>query len=189
MLYDALEASGLLANTCLILTSDHGEMNERGVSGHGTNLLYEPVLRVPLLIFEPGREVGVDVYDNVSSIDLLPTLAHLTGQPIPDWAEGAVLPPFAPLPKRDVYAVRATQSLPSAPLTIASLAQVTENYKLHYYLGYKKLPEEGMVKLFDIKADPEKMTDLSATKKSITDELLAQLKAKLQEVNQPYLGG
>ncbi len=189
MLYDALETSGLLADTYLILSSDHGDVNERGISGHGTNLMYDPIIRVPLVIFEPGREVGVDVYDNVSAIDLLPTLAHLTGQPIPDWAEGAILPPFAPLQERNVYAVRATQNAPSAPLTIASLAQVTGDYKLHYYFGYKSLPDEGMVKLFDIKSDPEEMTDLSVTKKSVADELLHQLKAKLQEANEPYLGG
>ncbi len=188
-LYDGLEALGLLDDTYLILTSDHGEMNERGISGHGTNLLYEPIIRVPLIIFEPGRESGLEVYDNVSSIDLLPTLAYLTGQPVPDWAEGTILPPFASLPKRDVYAVRAVQNAPTAPLTIASLAQITENYKLHYYFGYKNLPPDGMVKLFDIKSDPEEMSDLAHTRKSVADELLAQLKEKLQEVNRPYLGG
>ncbi len=188
-LYDALETSGLLDSTYLILTSDHGEMNERGVSGHGTHLLYEPIIRVPLVIFEPGRETGLHVYDPVSSIDLLSTLAHLSGQPIPDWVEGTILPPFAPSSKRNVYAVRATQNSPSAPLTVASVAQITENYKLHYYFGYKNLPPDGIVKLFDIQADAEEMTDLSHAKKTVTDELLAQLKDKLQAVNRPYLSG
>src|SRR6266498_5564007 len=57
-LYDHLESSGVLDNSWLILTSDHGEMNERGISGHMTNSLYQPILRVPLMIFEPGRQTG-----------------------------------------------------------------------------------------------------------------------------------
>lgn len=187
MLYEALEVSGLLEDTYLILTSDHGEMNERGISGHGTNFLYEPIIRVPLIIFEPGREAGMDIYDNVSSVDVLPTLAHLTGQPVPEWTEGVILPPFARLPERNVYAFRATQNSPIQPLTIGSAAQVTENYKLHYYFGYKRLPAEGMVKLFDIKSDPEEMVDITATKQSVANELFNQLQTKLQEVNQPYL--
>jgi choline-sulfatase len=184
--YNALETSGILDNTWLVLTSDHGEMNERGVSGHGTHSLYEPLVRVPLMIFEPGREVGMDVYDNTSAVDLLPTLAHLTGHKIPEWTEGVVLPPFAKAPSRNIYAVRATENAQYAPLTVASVAHIKENYKLHYYFGYDKLQGVEMVKLFDVKSDPEEMTDLSKSKKSTADELLNQLKTKLAEVNKPY---
>ncbi len=54
--YDSLGASGLLENTWVVLTSDHGEMFERGISAHSTDALYEPVIRIPLMIFEPGRD-------------------------------------------------------------------------------------------------------------------------------------
>ena len=60
--YDHLEENGFLENTWIVLTSDHGEMFERGIEGHRTPVLYEPVVRVPLLIFEPGRESRTDIY-------------------------------------------------------------------------------------------------------------------------------
>jgi arylsulfatase A-like enzyme len=40
--YSGLEKSGRLDDTLLILTSDHGELNERGINGHGTESLFEP---------------------------------------------------------------------------------------------------------------------------------------------------
>lgn len=186
-LYDALETSGALENTWLILTSDHGEMFERGIFGHGSKVLYQPVIRIPLLIFEPGRSAGLDVYEPTSAVDVLPTMAHVTGQEPPAWSEGRVLPPFAPdLLTRGVFSVQAIDSDPNAPLTQASVSLVREKYKLHYYFGYDENNREDIVKLFDIQSDPEELTDLAQTKKGIADELLDELKTELTEVNEPY---
>jgi arylsulfatase A-like enzyme len=188
-LYASLEQSGLLEDTWLVLTSDHGEMFERGIIGHSTSALYQPVVRVPLLIFEPGRTEGVDIYEHTSAIDLLPTLTHVTGEPAPDWTEGVILPPFASakeMPDRNVYVVRATENGQYDPFTIASLALVRDDYKLHYYFGYKQTPDE-LVKLYNIKSDPEEMNDLAAVKRETTAELLNELQTKLKEVDAPYL--
>ena len=57
--------------------------------------MYEPVVRTPLIIFEPGRRERLDVHTPSSTVDLLTPLAHVTGHAIPDWAEGKVLPPFS----------------------------------------------------------------------------------------------
>lgn len=54
-LLDHLEKTGALENSYLLVTSDHGELLERGVKGHVTPLLYEPLVRIPLLISTPGR--------------------------------------------------------------------------------------------------------------------------------------
>ena len=187
-LFNALETSGVLDNTWLILTSDHGEMFERGIFGHGSKVLYEPVIRIPLLIFKPGRTAGLDVYEPTSAVDVLPTLAHVTGQESPTWSEGRVLPPFAPdSPDRGVFAVQAIDSDPNAPLTQGSVSLVRENYKLHYYFGYDENNREDIVKLFDIESDPEELTDLAQTKKGTVDELLDEVKTKLAEANKPYL--
>lgn len=186
-LYDFLESSGLLENTWLILTSDHGELNERGISGHSTDALYEPVVRIPLMIFEPGRTTGMDVHEHTSAIDVLPTLAHLTGQKIPEWVEGTILPPFrADDRARDIYVLRANNNAQYAPLTVASTTLVRENFKLHYYFGYPIVPQEGLIKLFDVAADPEEMNDLSLSRKGIADDLLRELKATLAQVDEPY---
>ncbi|HJR79759.1 MAG TPA: sulfatase-like hydrolase/transferase [Anaerolineales bacterium] len=189
-LYNHLESSGLLENTWLVLTSDHGEMFERGISGHSTDALYQPVVRIPLMIFEPGRQVGVDVHAVTSAVDVLPTLAHLTGERIPDWTEGNILPPFASssqIPDRNVYLMRANNNDQYAPIAMASTMLVRENYKLHYYFGYPEVPAEGLIRLFDIASDPEELLDLSSSKKEIASQLLHELKAKLTEIDQPYL--
>jgi arylsulfatase A-like enzyme len=188
-LYNSLKQSGLLEDTWLVLTSDHGELFERGIIGHSTSALYQPVVRVPLLIFEPGRTEGMDIYDHTSAIDLLPTLTHVTGEPLPDWTEGLILPPFAPAPRmpdRNVYVVRATENGQYDPFSMASLALVRGDYKLHYYFGYKQTPD-GLVKLYNIKSDPEEMTDLATVKRETTAELFNELKQKLKEVDEPYI--
>lgn len=187
--FDQLESSGLLENTWLVLTSDHGEMFERGIAGHMTNALYQPVVRIPLMIFEPGRRTRLDIHEYTSAIDVLPTLATLSGKEIPSWAEGAVLPPFSSAEssrERNIFLMRANLNDQFAPLTIASTMLVREGYKLHYYFGYPETPGEGVVRLFDIVADPEEMVDLASSKRSTAMMLLDELKSKLREVDEPY---
>lgn len=189
-LFNFLETNGLLENTWVVFTSDHGEMFERDISGHSTDAMYEPVIRIPLLIFEPGRTQRLDIHTPTSAADVLPTLAHVTGQVIPNWTEGLILPPFAesdPGSDRSVYLMRASKNGQFAPLTQASTVLVKGRYKLHYYFGYNKLDIDELVKLYDVVSDPEEMNDLALTQKGVADEMLRELKAKLEEVNKPYL--
>lgn len=188
--YNALDASGLLENTWLVLTSDHGEMFERGISAHSTDALYQPVVRIPLLIFEPGREAGMDIQVPTSAVDVLPTLAHVTGHAVPDWTEGMVLPPYAAAnadPARSVYVLRAAKNGQLAPLTRASTMLVKGRYKLLYFFGYSDKRVQDSVKLYDLEADPEELDDLSSSERDLAAQMLSELKLKLAEVNRPYL--
>jgi len=189
ILFDRLKGSGILDNTWLVLTSDHGEIFERGINGHSTDAMYEPLLHIPLMIFEPGRTERMDIHDRTSAMDILPTFAHLTGQSIPSWTEGRVMPPFASVdPERSISAVRAIKNPQLAPLTRTTLTLAKGRYKLIYYLGYEKdrnLPET--IQLFDLENDPEELVDLSELEKDVAQTMLGELKAKLGEVNEPYL--
>jgi choline-sulfatase len=166
-------------------------MFERGVQGHQTPLLYEPVIRIPLMIFEPGRQTRTDVYTSTSAIDVLPTLLHVTGQQSVEWTEGTVLSPFSttnPTPNRSVYVLEAKKNKQFAPFTIATTALRKENYKLMYFFGYRELGTEGeRIELYDLANDPEELNDLSLSKREITAELLNELKQKLEEIDEPYL--
>lgn len=190
-LMDQLDASGILENSWVVLTSDHGEMFERGIWGHWTPVLYQPVIRIPLLIFEPGQDIRRDIYENTSAVDLLPTLLHVTEQQPADWSEGMVLPPFNQSfdTKRSLYAVQSLHGEPYLPLTVATTVLVRGQYKLMYFFGYDELGGLGSerVELYDIKNDPEELNGLSSAKRETTVELLMELKAKLSEVNKPYL--
>lgn len=188
-LFSHLESTGILENTWLILTADHGEMFERGIWAHSTPTLYQPVVRVPLMIFEPGKQTREDVFTNSSAIDLLPTLLHITGHPIPNWTEGMVLPPYNLISKASngIFAMQAKNNDPQLPLTETSIVHVQDNYKLIYYLGYDALgADKERHQLFDIQADPEELTDLSQIKRETASELLNIVKTHLNEANEPY---
>jgi arylsulfatase A-like enzyme len=80
---DSLEATGLLENTLIVRTSDHGEMGlaHGGLRQKNFNM-YEESQRVPLVysnprLFPRPRTTGA----LVSHVDLLPTLASLFGAP------------------------------------------------------------------------------------------------------------
>ena len=189
-LMEEMDQSGLLQNTWVVLTSDHGEMFERGVLGHITPLLYQPVIRVPLMIFEPGQQTRTDIYANTSAADLLPTLLHLAGKGQAHWSEGNVFSPYAPTkpnPERDLYVVQARRNDQYKPLTVATIVLVKGQYKLMYFFGYDELGGKERVELYDVQADPEEMNDLYSSKRETADELLNILKTKLAEVNKPYL--
>lgn len=190
-LMSRLQGASRLEDTWVVLTSDHGEMFERGILGHITPVLYQPLLRVPLIVFEPGRKVRADVFSNTSAIDLLPTLLHVTGQPAAGWSQGQVLPPFVPAepdPARSLFVVDAKTSPPGAPISKASLAVIKGQAKLVYFLGFDAPGTGGAerIQLFDLRDDPEELDDLSASKPGLAGDLLAELRQTLTEANRPY---
>ena len=187
---DKVEKSGLLENTWVILTSDHGEMFERGIRGHLTPVLYNPVVRVPLLIFVPGQKRRTNIYSNTSAVDVLPTLLHVTGHQPANWSEGTVLPPFQPVDpeqERELYVLQARRNAQYEPLTVSTIVQVKGRYKLMYFFGYEELSGKERIELYDIEKDPDELNDLYLPEKDVVTEMLGSVKAKLLEVNQPYL--
>jgi arylsulfatase A-like enzyme len=82
MLFDVLDRRGVLADTWLIVTADHGESfgEHAGCFCHGASL-YDTELHVPLIISPPGGSVRNQVVDEVVSLrDLAATIADLAGQ-------------------------------------------------------------------------------------------------------------
>jgi arylsulfatase A-like enzyme len=79
-LFDTLQSGGVLDNTVIIVTSDHGEeLGEHGLFEHGESL-YRPEIQVPLLFVLPGRgQSSVVVREPVSLRDLPATIVELTG--------------------------------------------------------------------------------------------------------------
>ncbi|HEX3447117.1 MAG TPA: sulfatase-like hydrolase/transferase [Isosphaeraceae bacterium] len=79
-LFDTLERRGVLDQTLVIVTSDHGEeLGEHGLFEHGESL-YRPEIHVPLLIVLPARNQSPEVVrETVSLRDLTATIADLVG--------------------------------------------------------------------------------------------------------------
>jgi tetratricopeptide (TPR) repeat protein len=77
-LLNALNRAGLASRTAVLLTADHGEsLGEHGERQHGL-LVYDGVIRVPLIIAVPGLGPHI-VQTQVRHIDLAPTIAVLAG--------------------------------------------------------------------------------------------------------------
>ena len=69
-----LKASGELKNTVLIFTSDNGFFHGEHRVPQGKVRVYEPSIRVPLLIRAPGMPRGVHRRQPVGNVDLAPTI-------------------------------------------------------------------------------------------------------------------
>ncbi|HVC08579.1 MAG TPA: sulfatase [Elusimicrobiota bacterium] len=76
-----LSKAGLDSSTMVVVTADHGEMlGEKGLLAH-TEGLYEPILRVPLVIRDPalpGR-AGARARGIVERADIMPTILERAG--------------------------------------------------------------------------------------------------------------
>jgi arylsulfatase A-like enzyme len=184
-LINSLENSGALDNSYVVVTSDHGEMFERGIDGHVTKLLYEPLTHIPLLISAPGQKKRQDIYAPTDNVDVLPTLLHLTGRPVPDWAEGVLLPALGGTEdmERGVFTLEAKGNRAYTPIIQATVAMVKGNYKMIYYAGYES---EDSFELYDLENDYEELEDLYPAQPSFSKALKDELLEKLNSVNAKY---
>lgn len=88
---DAFSSKGLLDDTLVIAVADHGEsLGEHGEDEHGV-FLYEPVIRVPLIMAGPGVKPGHVASEQVRVIDLLPTVTVALGLPHAQTLDGEAL--------------------------------------------------------------------------------------------------
>jgi hypothetical protein len=150
----------------LVVTADHGE--EFGEHGQLTHLqLYDEVMHVPLLIVLPDGRGGTRVREQVSLVDLMPTvlaLAQVPGPPSDGIALDGVLRGTAPMPPRDaLYG----QSLPY-DLTGKQWRFIARTVEEKCMLG-----EHDIGDCFDLVADPGEHAPLSPS----TSESMVRLHA------------
>ncbi len=188
-LFQFLKDSGLTENSYIMVMADHGELFERGELGHVTKLLYDPVVHVPMMILSPGQIGREDVHTFTSSVDLLPTIAQLTGNPIPAWAEGKLLPKFGGVEDdhRSIFSMDAKFNSSFAPLVNYSMSITRDHHRLAYYC----FPKDNYQKFefYDLDADPEEMKDLYPSHPSLAKAMQDELLQKVMEVNKPFQHG
>jgi arylsulfatase A-like enzyme len=90
---EALESSGKLDNTLLILYSDHG---------HG--FIFKTNVRIMLLMRFPNAEHAGRLQANLQNLDIAPTILDYLDQPIPAWMEGESFLNQEPDPERLIFA-------------------------------------------------------------------------------------
>ncbi len=154
----------------VVIASDHGEeFMEHGELGHGLSL-HRELLQVLLLLRAPVRgEEGQIVTRNVTTLDLLPTLAELIGlEPREEW-EGrslvGLLDGDAVIGERTLFGHRRLEGDPPAELWTA----VSGDWHL--------IERDGHFQLYNLSNDPQERLDLSAARRDVTARLAAELEA------------
>ena len=96
---DELRKRGVEDNTIIIFTSDNGLITgEHGITGIW--LMYEPSIRLPLIIYDPRRPEasrGKALSELALNVDYGPTLLDLAGVEIPAAMQGRSLLPLLAL--------------------------------------------------------------------------------------------
>lgn len=162
-----LREAGLLSNTCIIFTSDHGHM----VGEHNMwsmTPFYEASAKIPLIIVPPNDEerlgVGAEDCRFAEFGDIMPTLLDLAGIPIPEQVDQLSL---VDNEQRDYIYGEHGEGVRAQRMIRKS------RYKLIYY------PVGNRFHLFDIESDPRETTDLINDSTHVDE--LANLKSLLLE--------
>ncbi|MBY0275601.1 sulfatase-like hydrolase/transferase [Candidatus Binatia bacterium] len=181
-----LRTLGVLDDTILVVTADHGdEFFEHGQKGHAKTL-YDEVLHVPLVVRYPRRiAAGQRVAEQVRATDVAPTILGLAGV--------AATPGFgAPGLAREHRSLDLTPYVAGAPprpglpalpafsttrwLGGRQNALRTAGAKLIRY--QPPLPHRAGIEVFDLGADPGEQTNLHG---SMRDQFLATLTPRLED--------
>jgi len=185
-LIDRLESEGVLENSYVIATSDHGEMFERGFAGHGSLMMYEPVLKIPLLIHAPGQKERQDYYSLTSNVDILPTLLNISDNEIPDILDGKKLPGYGGIEnsERPVFALDAVENSAFQPINKAVISMHKSNYKLIAYFGYPSY--DHAYEFYNLENDPEEMINLADSNSADFVRTKEELLDNLADANRPH---
>lgn len=177
--YKKLEELGLLKNTIVIYTSDHGEMD----GDHGLYekfCLFEGSVRVPLVISQPGRLPEHRTSNAlVEYLGIWPTLAELTGGPLP---QGIDSHSFAQL-VRDPDAEGPEAIFSEYNLRSQHDCYMVRTKRFKYIENHSDIPE-----LYDLEADPGETRNRSADPalKHVRAELVERLRAWYDPSRNPF---
>ena len=82
-LFQQYKDLGLYEDTIFVMLGDHGEaFGEHGIIKQHDNAIYEEGMHIPLLVHDPQNPEGRRVEENVSELDVLPTVADALGYDI-----------------------------------------------------------------------------------------------------------
>ncbi len=179
--FTQLEKEGHLANTLVIVTSDHGEeFNEHGGYGHGKKL-FQDLIHIPLIVWSPDLiEQPRERTEVVSLLDIFPTLLGALGIQTPDSLQGRDLSSliWGPSPPPDGFDGDAFSELLKGDRTWRSY----HNGRYHYIVAKAKRgqaqpnPEEW---LFDLQDDPREQRNLIAKRPALADRMRERFREML----------
>ena len=179
VLVDWLRAAGLLDETVLVVTADHGEeFWEHGRFEHGHSF-YEELIRVPLLIRPPGGRRGGEArpMTPAQQVDVVPTVLHALGMQIPVDLDGQIL------------ISGGSANVPSDPRPAPSfnLLYAGTRQGQAVQMGEWKLVQwlDGFPELYNLTDDPRESINLAGA----DPERVTRLGGELERLSRADLGG
>lgn len=160
-----LKEQGLLENTLLVVTADHGEaFAEHGTVGHGHHL-HDELVRVPLWFSGPGPFARPETHEvSVGLIDVLPTFFDWAGLTDIPQRHGRSLLPLIEGRTREGHPVHSEAvvrgGMASPGVDRYQVAVRTEAWK--YVVTLDRTSHAVTEALYDLRADPEERADLLA---------------------------
>jgi arylsulfatase A-like enzyme len=155
-IYAHLEAKGVLDNTVIIFTSDHGETagSHGGLTDKGWQH-FEEIQRIPMVVrFPDGRSAGQIREGLISLADVYPTILDLAGGEPQQGVHGTSVLPLiedATSAWRD-HVVVEFSGVNNLSATLRTLVQ--DGYKFGYSAGF---PDQ----LYDLNTDPHETVNLA----------------------------
>lgn len=175
-LLQQLEQAGRFADSIIIVTADHGESFDHGFQMHAGPLLYDSLVKIPLIVHLPGQQAGARIADYSGQVDVLPTVLELLGRSAPDWAEGRSLAPLLqarPLPARAQLSMNLEFTSRFGRPRLGSFAVEARPYKFIRYEGW------DCEELYDRERDPAEADNLIRKQPDVAARLRGELADRL----------
>jgi arylsulfatase A-like enzyme len=173
---DQVQNMNLLENTIIIVMSDHGtEFYEHQNFDHGATL-YSELVNVLFAIHQPGQSKGQKIDQLVSTLDILPTTLKMLGikNPVPQQVKGVDLTPAL------------------SGKTVAHNVFSETDYRLYTFKRSLQTPdgwkfiltlENGNKELYNLKQDPQELTNLITQNPVKGYEIEQVLRQHLDEIS------
>lgn len=173
-LLDKVEALGLMRNTVILLTADHGTMmGEHGQLHKGEDRIRIQVTRVPLLIYDPRQERrGRNIAGFVQHPDIVPTLLELLNLKPPKRVTGESMAPLiAGLRQGGLRDTAVTGWGRHATVRTAEWSLITT------WMGPATPAAD---QLYNRRKDPEELTNVAAANPAVVADLRRKLDAYIE---------
>lgn len=192
-LFADIKARGFWDDTMIIVTADHGEeLHDHNRYFYHNPSLYDSAIHVPLLIKFPHQHSQHLVEENVSLLDIFPTVYHyFIAPPPPNRFSGLSLLDLlagADKPFRERILFAETEGSKIA-------AAISGRHKLSFNpLGLVPLNQVGLpfpiakVEFFDLETDPGERNNLTAAGDPVRSRLLRAVERFLREGTQVRKG-
>lgn len=194
-----LESEGLLKNTIIAITSDHGEeFGEHGVLGFHSYSLYDELIHVPFLLYIPGA-VALRLEAPISLIDIGPMLLDLVGIPAQSSFNGQTLEDILSQPDKGLSRVVLSETTISRTMLFPGITKgyamsrtIIPEVRTKELSGNRAIAArsknwkliktmEGNIELYDMLTDKAELTNLfsewSTMSQRKKEELLPLFKA------------